>query len=248
MKRDGIITQRRIDAAGKPQHHAGEAVAVHIVGEADLHRVVDILRVRIEAVLVPLLAHPTLRGAEPRGERDALLPVRELHGNAAVGVHHEAGAVEHDLILSADAVEVRERQARFRDAHGGKREPFIILVELVGAAVRHEQDFRARLRKAFADVREPDVLADRHTETDAAEGKRTRQRSSREHALLVKHPVVRQFVLARPRLDLAAIEKRHRVVELAVFQEHAADEHGRAAIRRGLRHALKLRAQRRQPL
>src|SRR3546814_3614407 len=75
-----------VDATRKPQHHAGKAVARHIIVQAHHHRAIDVGRTRIERVLVARLAHPAIPLAPPVGEDDRLLPVLHLEGEAAVGV------------------------------------------------------------------------------------------------------------------------------------------------------------------
>ena len=87
----------------------------------------------------------------------------------AVGVQRERGAVEHQFVLAADLVDVDQRQAasrpRARPRPSCARRP----CRAVGRAVRHDQDFGAGLVQALDAPRlEPDVLADRHADADAA--------------------------------------------------------------------------------
>ena len=86
------------------------------------------------------------------------------------------------------------------------------------------------LRQRLAHLLAPDVLADRHAELDAAEGDRRRQRAGGEHPLLVEHAVIRQIVLVAHRLDAAAVEQRHRVIDERRIAPWQAHQHGGAAI------------------
>jgi hypothetical protein len=90
----------------------------------------------------------------------------------------------------------------------------------------------AGLADAFDRLGTPDVLADGHAQADAAEIDRPGHRSRREHPLLVEHAVVRQIDLEAQAGDTAAVEQRHGIVELAVFDPGGADQHRGPAIRR----------------
>ena len=79
-----------------------------------------------------------------------LLPGRHLHGEAAVGVEHERGAVEHQFVLAADLVDVDQRQARLGHARHGDVHAQIGLGPVEGRAVGQDQDLRARLLQALA--------------------------------------------------------------------------------------------------
>ena len=47
-------------------------------------------------------------------DRHILAKGRKLGGKRAVGVEHEGGAVEHELVLAANLVEIDQRQPAFR--------------------------------------------------------------------------------------------------------------------------------------
>ena len=59
----------------------------------------------------------------------------------------ERAAVEHQLVLAAHLVDVRERQAGFGDALACQVEPLMELVDLERRAVRHEQQLGAARRE-----------------------------------------------------------------------------------------------------
>ena len=153
-----------------------------------------------------------------------------------IGVQRERGAVEHQFVLAADLVEIDQRQPAFGDAGHRDRQPQIVLVARIGRAVRHHQDFGAGLGEAFDDVLvvlglfQPDVLADRHADADAADRHRARGGSAREQALFVEHAVIRQVGLVADRGDAAAVQQGAGVVELAVIDPGGADQHRRPAI------------------
>ena len=56
-----------------------------------------------------------------------LLEGRELSHELAVGAEHEGRAVEHQLILAADLVNIDQRQGCFDDARDGEVEPDVEL-------------------------------------------------------------------------------------------------------------------------
>ena len=164
-----------------------------------------------------------------------LLPDLHLHRQVAIAVDHEAGPVEHQFILPANAVDIGQRQATFGGAALGHAiDPQRVLVDLVGAAVGAQQNFRAAPGKVAANRRVPYILADRHPQQHPAKGHRLGQGSGVKQPHLVKGAVVWQFVLVAQRGHLAAIEQRHAVIEHPVGGKDAADQHRRAAIGGGL--------------
>ena len=159
---------------------------------------------------------------------ERFLPGGHLDGEARIGVDDERRAVEDQLVLAADLVEIGERQPGLRDAGDGDVHAHVALLPVERRTVRHDQEFSAALGETLGDLVGPDVLADRHADLDAAKQDRSRQRAGVEHALLVEDAVVRQIDLEAHRRDPSAVEQRHRVVDLAGVGPHAADEHGGA--------------------
>ena len=155
-----------------------------------------------------------------------------MHGEAAVGVEGEGGALEHQLVLAADEVEIDQRQAALDDA--GDRDALTDreLVALVRRGVGDEQDLAAGLEDAFDRIRPPDVLADRHADAHAAKDDRAGRGARREHPLFVEDAVVRQVDLEPDRFDPALGQERHGVVQFAVLDPGQAEQHGGSAVRR----------------
>ena len=144
----------------------------------------------------------------------------------------ERAAVVDHLVLSADLVEIDQRQAALDHAVDGELHAHVGLADLVGRGVGHQQDLAAGLGDAFDDVGRPDVLADRHADAHALDHQRPRHRTGREDALVVEHAVVRQVDLVALADDLAFVEADDGVVELAVLAPRRGDEQGRAAVLR----------------
>src|SRR6185437_9842467 len=140
------------------------------------------------------------------------------------------GAVEHDLVLTAHLVEIDERQAGFRHAGNDVVHANVFLADLEGRTVRHQQDFASRLGKAFHDIRRPDVFADRHANTHAADVERAGHGADGEDALFVEHAVIGQIDLAGDAFHFARVEIDKGVVELALLHPGRADEHGGATV------------------
>ena len=222
--------ERRIDAAGEPEHHARKAVLVDIVAKPEhAGRIVGLVAF-LDHFERRLAAAPALAVLLPDGERDRLAERRHLAGERAVGVDDEGGAVEDELVLAADLVEIDERQPALGHAGGGDVDALVGLAAPVGRAVRDEEDLAAGLGDALDDLVAPDVLADRDADAHAADHHRPGQRARREHALLVEDAVVRQIDLEAQRRDLAAVEQRIGVVEPAVLGPGQPDEHRRPAV------------------
>ena len=66
----------------------------------------------------------------PCGEDDRLAEEGKTMGERAVSVHDERSAVEHELVLATDLVDVRERNAGFGRARSRQLEPFLELVDI----------------------------------------------------------------------------------------------------------------------
>ena len=142
----------------------------------------------------------------------------------------ERGAVEHELVLAADLIDVDDRQVAFGDARHRDVEAHLVLVALIGRAVRHDQQLGAGLGQALHHLGAPDVLADRQPEAHTAKAHRAGIGPGNEHALLVEHPVVGQIDLETHGRDGAAIEHAIGVVELAVLHPRRPDQHRGTAV------------------
>ena len=156
--------------------------------------------------------------------------LRHLEGERTVAVEAEGAAVEDQLVLAAALVDVDQRQAGLD--HAGERHLLadLLLALPIGRTVGRDQYLGAGLGQAFADLLEPDVLADRQAEPEAAEADRSGQRPDLEDAQLVEDAVIGQLDLVAQGLDLAAVEQRDGVVALVLVRPGRADDDARAAI------------------
>ena len=221
-----------VDAARKPKHHAGEAVLLHIVAQTrDAGEVVG------GVALLDLgerlrQAAPALSVLAPFGYGERLFPRRHLHGEAAVGVEHKGGAVEHKLVLTSDLIDIGKRQAGLGDARPRDRIALTLLVHPIGRAIRHDEKPCACLGQRPAGLLAPDVLTHRHAERNPPHLDRFRQWTWGKNPLLVEHPVIGQIVFEPDRLDAAPVQIGHGVVHERAFRPGKANEHGRAAVAR----------------
>ena len=174
---------------------------------------------------------PAVVAAPPFGQRDRLLEHRHLQGQRAVGIEHEGSAIEHQLVLPADLVEIGHRQPRLGDPRHHQVQAHVILVALERRAIGHQQDFGPGLGQRLAGFFGPDILADRHAEAHALEGDGAGSRARLEHPLLVEHAVVRQVELVAQRFDLAIGQQRHGIVQVVAVAPRQAHQHGRAGDR-----------------
>ena len=156
--------------------------------------------------------------------------MRHLHRQRTIGVQREAGAFEHEFILAAGLGAEDERQAGFRHTLAGQGDAVGVLVYLERAGVDRQQQFGAAFGQGFRHCRQPPVLADQHTQTDAPEGHRARGGAGIEHPLVIEHAVVRQLMFGAPGQDAAGFQHEGGVVEFGAILPRSADDQAGAAI------------------
>ena len=169
------------------------------------------------------------------GKRQRLDEAGRLRHQAAIGVQRERAAIEHQLVLAADLVDVEQRQAGLGDACHGQLQPLVLLAVLERRAVGDDQDLGPALTQALGDVLEPHVLADHDTQAyrlarGQRQAHRARDRAGLEDALLVEHAVVGQGMLVDPADDGATGEHERGVVEPPAVAPRGTHDQGRAAI------------------
>src|SRR4029453_10110853 len=145
----------------------------------------------------------------------------------AVTVDDKRSAIEHELVLAADLIDVDQRNSRIDHALARQRQALVEFPHFERRAVRNQEQLRAEPAKVRRDQREPDVLADRKADGRTAKDRRLRQRTWREHALLVEDAVVWQLVL-ETKLPLAVCQQCHRVVETATLSPWCSDDNARS--------------------
>ena len=148
--------QRRVDAARKSHRDAGEAVLVDVVAHAQRERAID-------AFLIAELRRDVAgdRNGDAAGvaiefnQERALLEGRRALHDIGGGIHHEGVAVEDQLVLPADHVQVHERQLHIQ--HRVARDAFALplLVQLIGRGVDHDEQFGAGIACAARRQRIP---------------------------------------------------------------------------------------------
>ena len=172
-------------------------------------------------------AGPAAAGVpRPVGDQHRLLPVGHLDHGPAVGIDDERRAVECQLVLPADPIEIGQRKAGGCDPAFDQVPADVVLVELIGTAVGDQQQFGTGIDEVGADVVEPDILADRKTDPDPAKGERLGQRPGGEHPLFIEGAVVGEFALEADEALLAVLGDDHRIVGLAPL-DHDRAEHER---------------------
>ena len=153
-----------------------------------------------------------------------------MQRQALVGVEHEGGAVENQLVLAADLIEIGERQARIDDPRHRDIQPVIAFDRIERRTVGHQQQFGAGFAQTFDRIETPNVFADRHADAHAANVEGTGHGAGLEDAFLVEDAVIGQIDFERRGLHRAGIEIRHRVVEAALLEPGRADQNRRTAI------------------
>ena len=165
---------RRIDAARQAEHHAGEAVlARHSRAGPARMALPDLLaRPRQRGDLARLAAASRRLARCQSVSATSSSNMRHLQRERAVGIEHEGGAVEDQLVLAADLVEIDERQAGLGDARDGELEADVIACRARRASRWARAGVSAPVSaRRLADLLGPDVLADRHAEPHAAEAR-----------------------------------------------------------------------------
>jgi hypothetical protein len=197
----------------KAEDDTVEAVLVDVVARAHQQRLVnarglggnrrDLARRDLDAVGAAL----ELDDVEPLAEG------RRSESDLTLGVERDRAAVEHELVLTADHVQIDDRQACLGDALGEQRLALALLGDMIGRAVADEDDLGAGRAHRSAGLGLPNILTDRQAQLHTAELDDRRAAAGREIALLVEHGVVRQHDLAVPRDDLLVIEERGGIVD-----------------------------------
>ena len=182
----------------------------------------------IELVNFSRCASPFASFPRPVRVDNRLVPVGQLVLHAGVTIQHEAGAIEHNLVLPANPVQKQHRNPGFAHPLGSDlAQALVVLLNLIGAAVYRNEQFRAARLQMFADGREPDILTDWQTDFAALEHDRLGHRAGREQPLFIKCAVIGQFDLVADILDMSALEQRNAIIELVIFAKHRPDQHRR---------------------
>src|SRR5262249_29625988 len=147
---------------------------------------------------------------------EGLVPRRKLLRDFAFAIDHERRAVEHELVLAADAIDIDHRQARLPHPRGDDLAAQRLLPRVIGRSVGNDDDLGARLARAPRGTGKPDVLADDDAHAHTGDVDQTRLASRLEVALLVENGVVGQLAFAVHGRDLAVAQDRGRVVRLAL--------------------------------
>ncbi len=143
------------------------------------------------------------------------MPRRHLLDDRSARIGDERGAVEHELVLAAHAIDVDDREAAFARARLDGCAPVGVLSHVVRRAVRHHDERCARVARLRGRIRPPDVLADHDADRDASRLEDAWRRAGSEIARLVEHRVVGQRLLAVHVGDLAGAHDGCRVVQRA---------------------------------
>ena len=146
--------QRGIDAAGETQHYARKAVLVDIVAQPQHAGGIVVPVALLERGDGPIEAAPAVAGALEPHCCHLFAKSRKLEGERAVAMQAERRAVEYQLILAADLIDIDERQIALGDPLDRDVEAHVVLVAPIGRAVRHDHELGAGLSQALDHVLE----------------------------------------------------------------------------------------------
>jgi len=179
------------------------------------------------------------RRAVERDQRDRLVPRRDLLRERTRRVDDERRAVEHELVLAADAVDVDDRQAGLPCARLDLRAAKRLLPRVKGRAVGHDEHLRAGPGRRRRWLRKPDVFADDDADPHTVDVEYARRAARLEVPLLVEDRVVREILLPVDLAHAAVAHDGDRVVAAAAGTLRKADEHRAAPDLRRQRRELR---------
>ena len=143
-------------------------------------------------------------------------------------VHHERGTVEHQFILTADQVRIKQRNAGRANPLAHHRLAVADLAGLIGRGVEIQNQPGPGRRGLLHRARLPDVLANGEPDRHAAQLEHTRRIARLEIALFVEDAVIGQPLLAVGVLDGAIADHCRAVVHAGVGGLGKTDDDGDA--------------------
>ena len=162
---------------------------------------------------VPISPSTALGEAPSKSAKAMNMPRRQLLG-IALAVDHERRAVEDELVLSTNPIDVDDGQAGFPGPRRHDIAPQRLLPGVIRRTVGHDQYLCTRLLRGTCGSRKPDVLADDDADPDSCHLNHTGFTARREIPLFVEYRIVGQYLLAVDRADAAAARQAGRVVGL----------------------------------
>ncbi len=151
--------------------------------------------------------------------------MRQLRAEGRVAVHHEGIAVEDQLVLAADQVDVDRRHPLRDDMLAHRVQAHVLLAHVKWRAVQHQQHLSAGGARACRRLRVPGILADIDAEAHALDLEHEWRIGRRKIAPLVEHIGVRQLILAIGAENLAVDQHRGRIASHALLRQRMADHH-----------------------
>ena len=137
--------ERTVDAAGQAEHDGGETVFHDVIAQALNESEIDGFQPLFHQRHFGGGADPTCVSARPVGDRHFFGPCFHLHGEFIVSVDDKGRAVEDQFVLSADLIDIGERQTAFADARQHKLSAGVELCCVIRRAIGDQQDFGTRL-------------------------------------------------------------------------------------------------------
>ncbi len=178
---------------------------------------------RFETLIEPA-AHGARHGGVEFGDGDRFVPGGKLLDHLARCGDDERRAVEYELVLAADTIDVHDRHAVLARSRAHLLASQRLLPRVVRRAVGHDDDLRAGGLRARGRLGKPHVLADDRGDAHAGDFEHAWRGAGLEIALLVEHRVVRQAGFSVDLRDTAVADHRHRIVPPAFARFGEADQ------------------------
>ena len=195
IDRDGK-RQRRIDTSGQAEYDARKPVLLHVIAHTQHERVIDAGLARQQRLDVAATRYGLAIDQIDVDSGETLHEWSDALHDFAVRVHDERSAIEHELILSAEQIDVDHRQAAVFDAFAYDFFTAILIIERIRGAIDDSNELCTGSCSRFRRTRLPDVFADQKRGANPVQLDDACFVSSTEIALLVEDLVVGEFLLA----------------------------------------------------
>jgi len=139
--------------------------------------------------------------------------LRRLITDRAAGIDQHGTAIEDQLILAADLVDIDDRHPPFARARRQHIVAALLLAAMKRRSIEIDHQARARAGRTSSGFRPPDVLADGDGGGHTAEIDHTGRIAGGKIALLVEHLVIGQTLLVVAGDQLAIADHAGRVIE-----------------------------------
>ena len=183
--------QRRIDATGQAQQYTRKVVLRDVVACATHEGGIDPRGARRRDILRPVLRAEAARDAVVIGDEQGIGEGRGACADRAIGIDQQRAAVEQQIILPADQIQVGDRDSVFACATDQQLVALCGFFGIKRRGVDHQQQLGTVRHGLCRGFDFPDVFANQQADAHAANFANTRRVARAEIAFFVEHRVIR---------------------------------------------------------